>query len=230
MLGRIGSAAIYPMTATAILTLSFVAHADDGPSYDCNAASTADEVAICDDHLMLPWLDRQLAQAWMNALERVNTQGKERLRSAQRHWLAQRRNCSSDRDCLMASYVERLRELLPTNREFSKMTGHYIDDRLDQHQYGELLLVMSPDGKLSGTISSVSTPSFNLCEIRFDDAVLFDGQFLWTSSGQKADDTACKLSIRNLGRDDASISSQGCQSYCGLNGQFDGIYRKVTSR
>ena len=76
-----------------------------GPSFDCDNAKTADEIAICDSKL-LSELDSIAAFAYE---EVQDTSGKEEARSVAREAMAARRECGGDADCIMGVQVDLLR-------------------------------------------------------------------------------------------------------------------------
>ena len=76
-----------------------------GPSFDCDKAKTADEIAICDSKL-LSELDSIAAFAFEDVQDTI---GKEEARSVAREAMAARRECGSDADCIMGVQVDLLR-------------------------------------------------------------------------------------------------------------------------
>lgn len=76
-----------------------------GPSFDCDDATTADEIAICGD-AQLSQLDRLAALAYEEARR---AGGKSAARAAAREGLAARSECGSDSDCIMAAQVDLIR-------------------------------------------------------------------------------------------------------------------------
>ena len=76
-----------------------------GPSFDCDKAKTADEIAICNSKL-LSELDSIAAFAYE---EVQDTSGKEEARSVAREAMAARSECGGDADCIMGVQVDLLR-------------------------------------------------------------------------------------------------------------------------
>lgn len=93
-----------------VLALPCSAAFAEGPSFDCNKAEKADEIAICDSKL-LSELDSLLAFAYDDAQA---VSGKEEARAAAREGMTARGECGSDENCIMGAQVgllQRFREL-----------------------------------------------------------------------------------------------------------------------
>jgi uncharacterized protein len=73
----------------------------EGPSFDCDKAKKADEIAICDSKL-LSELDSLLAFAFEDVQAVI---GKEQARELARGAMAARGECGSDADCIMGAQV-----------------------------------------------------------------------------------------------------------------------------
>lgn len=91
-----------------ILSLAFVLSCStafaEGPSFDCNKAKKADEIAICDSKL-LSELDSLLAFAYEDA---TTARTKEEARAAAREGMTARGECGSDENCIMGAQVRLL--------------------------------------------------------------------------------------------------------------------------
>ncbi len=79
-------------------------------SFDCAAARTADEVAICDNR-ELNDLDVKMATLFAIATGLVAMGERGTIRDEQREWLAQRGACGDDVRCLTRSYRRRIAAL-----------------------------------------------------------------------------------------------------------------------
>ena len=90
-------AALLPMTA---LTAS----------YDCTRATTATEIAVCDNP-SLNRMDEDLAVQYRSLLNQLPPRRADALRDDQRSWLVARNSCGADVRCLRARYEERLARL-----------------------------------------------------------------------------------------------------------------------
>jgi uncharacterized protein len=92
----------------AVLSLAFLlpcsAALAAGPSFDCEEAKKADEIAICDSKL-LSELDSLLAFAFEDVQPVI---GKEQARELARDAMATRGACGSDADCIMGEQVKLL--------------------------------------------------------------------------------------------------------------------------
>jgi uncharacterized protein len=73
----------------------------EGPSFDCDKAKKADEIAICDSKL-LSELDSLLAFAFEDVQTIIS---KEQARELARGAMASRGECGSDADCIMSAQV-----------------------------------------------------------------------------------------------------------------------------
>lgn len=80
-----------------------------GPSFDCGAARTRGEVAICGDQ-GLAALDRQMANQYNRALSGASPDQRGLLRDTARRFYAYRDECSSNA-CIAEAYTERMREI-----------------------------------------------------------------------------------------------------------------------
>ena len=70
-----------------------------GPSFECTAASTPVERAICGS-ARLAQLDREIAQAYSLAISSLSGEGAQDFTASQRAWIAQRNGCGSNMACL----------------------------------------------------------------------------------------------------------------------------------
>lgn len=80
------------------------------PSFTCTERSRDVEKAICGDE-GLARSDRELVEAYKDALERVGAHGADQLKTAQRAWVAKRNSCGSDGDCISRAMGVRIAEL-----------------------------------------------------------------------------------------------------------------------
>lgn len=76
-----------------------------GPSFDCDKAESADEIAICDSKL-LSELDSLAAFAYEDAQAES---GRSKARAAAREGMEARGECGSDTDCIMGAQVNLLK-------------------------------------------------------------------------------------------------------------------------
>ncbi len=195
------------------------------PSFDCAKASAPDEKGIC-EAFGVAWLDRQLAQAWGDAIRRAGSGGEPKLRAAQSSWLSERRGCGSDAACLANQYVARLRELTANSGEFSSLPGAFSYEVGPNHS-GKLHLVHHEDNTMAGNIETVSGPSFHLCGIHFEGAQSIGTHFLWTGPRSESDAQGrqCQVLIQPLPGGDVRVDSLNCAHYCGARGRFDALYK-----
>ncbi|RKP46977.1 DUF1311 domain-containing protein [Trinickia fusca] len=96
-----------------ILMLVKVRPVDITPSFDCDSAKKAAEVAICHS-AELSGLDRSVAEAFSQALKKIRFVGgnERQLGEGQRSWLKQRNACNADERCLREAMKHRIDELI----------------------------------------------------------------------------------------------------------------------
>ena len=79
-------------------------------SYDCTRATTATEIAVCDNS-SLNRMDEDLAVQYRSLLNQLPPRRADALRDDQRSWLVARNSCGADVRCLRARYEERIARL-----------------------------------------------------------------------------------------------------------------------
>lgn len=79
-------------------------------SYDCTRATTAAEIAVCNNP-SLNRMDEDLAVQYRSLLNESPPPRAAALRDDQRSWLVARNSCGADVRCLRARYEERLARL-----------------------------------------------------------------------------------------------------------------------
>jgi uncharacterized protein YecT (DUF1311 family) len=80
-----------------------------GPSFNCEAARTRSEIAVCNNP-DLAGLDRQMAAQFSRAYANANPRQRELLQSTRNRFLRFRNACRSD-DCIADTYRGRMREI-----------------------------------------------------------------------------------------------------------------------
>jgi len=83
------------------------------PSFDCGAARTATEIALCSDGTLAA-LDREMASSYRSTRSRIDATANTGLRDQQRAWLKRRDRCprrADMRTCLEGIYRDRIAEL-----------------------------------------------------------------------------------------------------------------------
>ncbi|WP_109154864.1 lysozyme inhibitor LprI family protein [Azospirillum sp. TSO5] len=91
---RLSPASAALALVTAVLMTGTVGTARAEPSFDCKAAATPVEKAICADPKLAD-ADREIADAYKTLQDLSGTADRERLRTEQRAWLAQRNQCAA---------------------------------------------------------------------------------------------------------------------------------------
>lgn len=79
-------------------------------SYDCTRATTAAEIAVCNNP-GLNRMDEDLAVQYRSLLNQLPPRRADALRDDQRSWLVARNSCGADVRCLRARYEERIARL-----------------------------------------------------------------------------------------------------------------------
>jgi uncharacterized protein len=213
-----------------LLSGTALAHAGN-PSFDCDAAETSVEKAICaEENTGLALQDGALGRLY-DVLKREG--GHDALLAGQSAWLRKRNACGGDVDCLTRRYDERLQLLARAAGDTEGLTGRYHyqldgDGTADGSNVGDALIILEAEGTLSGSIGTVSGPTFHICSIDFDGAIS-DGQaYVWSDPDPDAqqDGQSCQITF-TPGRDSLRIDSQACQYYCGARGYFDADYAKL---
>jgi uncharacterized protein len=102
------------MAATAIAVVPAAAHAQAGPSFDCEKKlASSVEQRICKDE-KLSALDRQLADAYAAAQYQAPAADRQTLTATQRGWIKGRNDCWKATDvpaCVTTAYHTRIAEL-----------------------------------------------------------------------------------------------------------------------
>lgn len=214
-----------------------------GPSYDCAKAATAVEKQICDDWTLSAY-DLWVAEIYTGLRERLDAAGKERLKAEQIAWLKEARNpCGQAKaldastpdsaavwSCLRGAYETRAIELAQTleaslfgEDSEGPWSGSYAAD--DGYSAGSIVLLQMPEGPLTLQLSSVSGPSYHICELTAGGVRRGPDLLQYRDS----EETSCLITFARVGdgRGTVEVSSAGCALYCGANGYFDGTYTPV---
>ena len=93
-----------------LLGVGWLPLAASAASYDCSRATTAAEIAVCDNP-GLSGLDEEMASLYRSLLYQLPPRQATRLRDDQRSWLVARDSCGADVRCLRARYQERIARL-----------------------------------------------------------------------------------------------------------------------
>jgi uncharacterized protein YecT (DUF1311 family) len=89
-----------------------------GPSFNCNNAKAPDEVAICQNRF-LATDDLAMSNAYFD-VRRLAGDDTYGLEQSQRQWLAERRKCGSNNECLHEMYLTRLQELTAARKGYEE--------------------------------------------------------------------------------------------------------------
>jgi uncharacterized protein len=99
------------LAVTAALALGFgLAAPANAASFDCSAAHSPDERAVCTSRALN---DRDVTMSVLYALDRkfLAMGGRGALMDQQHAWLVRRRACGADRSCLLRLYDRRIADL-----------------------------------------------------------------------------------------------------------------------
>ena len=77
-------------------------------SFNCQFAKTADEILICHDE-QLAELDKRAAAIYSTERSKFSISQRSVLEGEQRSWLRSRKDCGSDKDCIVQAYDKRIR-------------------------------------------------------------------------------------------------------------------------
>ncbi|GGF64065.1 hypothetical protein GCM10007301_24870 [Azorhizobium oxalatiphilum] len=231
--GRSGCSSFGLLTAglslAAILALPRPAAAA-GPSFDCKAARSKTEKAICADPA-LSALDRRMADAYRKAMAGLDTAGKAALKNDQIYFLQvrdiqleQEKEFRLDED--MDWRVKFLASITPAPR--TGFTGKWVNAN------GEITVAAAPGGGFKVEINTVQPyPSYPMCAFHADGAL--SGQTLVVGGG--ADDmkendgwtatltrTGAALKAELVR---AKTSEYASPPFCGFRSSIDGNFLPV---
>ena len=176
------------------LCLALPVFAEEGPSFDCAAASSSAEELICED-AELARLDRLVAERYAASLEAAQSletgaeEAEQFLRAYQRGWIGGRDECwkagDDIRACVEEAYLRREGELVafwmleePTGTTIWACDGNPANEVVTTFFATELPSVRIERGDSVTTASLVPTGSGSRYEGDF-------GQYIWIS-GEEA--------------------------------------------
>jgi len=206
--------------------LSSSASAAAAPSFDCDKAATEVEQAICSDqNPELAARDAALARLYRALKEQG---GHDAVLGGQSAWLGKRDACGADAACLASRYDERIAVLAREAGDEAGVTGSYGYQLSQDTDTGDAFMVREADGSLSGMISTVSGPTYHLCNVEFAGAAAFGDAWIWDGPADEAgfDGRACRILFR-FDEGQLRVDSQSCNYYCGARGFFDATYERT---
>ena len=199
--------------------------AQEGPSFDCARASTPTEKAICEDEQGgLAIKDRVLSRLYASLKDQGSHDAVLKRQSA---WLEERDGCGGDADCISVAQMERLAELAEAAGDAS-VTGSYSYGTGEDTNFGSLWAAREADGSLTGGISTVSGPTYHLCNVEFEQADAVGNAWVWDGPQDAADGErkSCRILVRPEGAA-LRVDSTNCRYYCGARGYFDETYARA---
>jgi uncharacterized protein YecT (DUF1311 family) len=135
------------LLAAAALFAVTAAHADVSPSFNCNKATTADEVTICQSQ-GLTFADLELSRIFSQLRDQMSGRQRQQFVAEQATWLGHRMECGVDAACIGDAYDKRMAEV-------SRYCGqgyrcNSADPTNDQPSHGECSGILPRDqGSLS---------------------------------------------------------------------------------
>ena len=108
-----------PTTPALALLLALAGGTADAASFPCDKAEAPDEKAIC-AHLPLNDRDVEMATRFEILKAVLPMGGQSKLKEDQETWLAERRTCGAEVECLRTTYDARLKVLRGVLSEFAK--------------------------------------------------------------------------------------------------------------
>lgn len=209
-----------PFLAAFGLALVAAAPASAAPSFDCAKAASDVEHAIC-ELPELQWLDRQMARLYGFVKAAADEKGRAALVQAQRAFIAERDACEPTYFCIQAAYHARLRQLgamTPFGEPFAVYrmeSGAGADAFLS----GELAIVRM--GGIGAAQFFTVGANGHTCVAEFD-----EGEISGKGNIRATLADACSILIEPNG-DDMTVSTKGCETYCGMRASLDGRYDLV---
>jgi uncharacterized protein len=101
--------AVVAMLCIAGIMLPHAASAQ-GPSFNCIAASSPDEVLICQNS-QLSALDRRMSGMYFRLRNNLFDARRGELEASQARWMRERVGCGRDFGCVLDAYQKRIAEL-----------------------------------------------------------------------------------------------------------------------
>jgi uncharacterized protein len=205
------------------------------PSFDCGKAASAVEKALClPENEDAAYRDAVLAALYKEMKEQG---GYEEVLAGQPAWLKLRNACGADTACLTRQYDTRIAELAKVAGDETGVTGSYAYEiKYDPEDtstepfsdVGDAFVYRDLAGQLHGYISTVSGPTFHICEIGLENAEAMGDAWLFTDSEENKDyeGRLCRVLIRQE-KQSLRIDSIGCGNWCGARGYFDNTYVKL---
>ena len=189
------------------------APAGANPSFDCSKAQSVSEREVCRVP-ELQWFDRQLAHLYHD----VKGKGGAQVVADQRAFLAQREACGTNLECLEKAYGDRLKAL-------GRLSDVY--DPVGQFRAtafgGEIWVVRFG---FTGAIKILSVGGGgSTCVFEIDNAIQ-TGKGLLKAVDSSGGET-CRLDVAPDQRDNLTVETHKCQSFCGMRAVMDGLYTRV---
>jgi uncharacterized protein len=218
-----------------LIALAAPAAAQVAPADCARAAPNSVDGAVC-EHPELAELDRDVAAYTSQVRGALPAEEEQRLAEFHAQFLAQReRACrlpirQADGEigrgfflCLRDHYKQRLVQLAALN-DRAKGVGQFVSGRYryGSRAGGSLHAIEWPDGRLLVLINTLSAvPMTQACNVRLEFPKFQPSLSAATSV------PGCRIALNFEPRNvSVTVQSQGCQLHCGVDGSFDGAYRR----
>jgi uncharacterized protein len=200
--------------AVLCLAVALAAPAAAAPSFDCAKSRTAAEKQICTPETGLAWFDRQVAHLFKLAKAEPNAD-RAALTNDQRTFLDRRNACGSNVACIEMEYRARAKAL------GAKLSIYEAFAEYRRNPGGELWIARY--GATGAAKIYAQNDNEHLCMFETDDA-LIGGKGVVRFRGKN--ENACRMDIEPDG-DDMRVDAKGCERYCGVGAQMNGLYSRV---
>lgn len=190
------------------------------PSFDCAKAGSDVEHAIC-ELPELQWLDRQMARLYGFVKAAADEKGRAALVQAQRAFIAERDACEPTYFCIQAAYHARLKQLSAMTPFGDPFAIYRMESGAgaDAFLSGELTVVRM--GGIGAAQFFTVGANGHTCVAEFD-----EGEISGKGNIRATLADACSILIEPNG-DDMTVSTKGCETYCGMRASLDGRYDLV---
>jgi uncharacterized protein len=195
-------------------------------SFDCAKAVSVTEKEICnDENADLKERDEAVNRLYKDL--QGNPDSKQAL-SGQSAWIKARDACGANATCIRKRHDERLAILAKAAGDEAGITGSYEYKFDEETNFGTAFVVRESDGSLTGSISTVSGPTFHTCDVSFEGAEAIGDAWLYTGTKEDADfeGRICRILVRQQ-KNAIRIDSLNCTSSCGARGYFDETYERA---
>lgn len=203
--------------------------AADGPSFDCKAARTKVEKAICADPALAA-LDRRIAAAYQKVMGALDADGKTALRADQRVFVEARDIQARTRDYDLKADLDWRARLL----ESVEITPRAGFAGTWANAYGEVTVAPAPGGGFKVEISTVQPyPSYPVCQLEATGAVSGTALVVGGSEAERKENDGWTVRLTRTGAVLAAELERPKEAdfasppFCGFRATIDGAFLPV---